>query len=77
VETVLSAFSRVTPVREATAPEPSSTWETAVGEIVAEFDATVVGLRTELAEQKARYTKMHDDTRLLKEKLTSTTSMNW
>ena len=30
----------------------------------------------ELAEQKAKYTKMYNDTRLLEEKLTSTTSMN-
>jgi hypothetical protein len=30
----------------------------------------------ELAEQKARYTKMYSDTRVLEEKLSSTTSMN-
>ena len=73
---VLLAYFRVASVPEATTPGPSYTWDTAVGEIVADIDATVVGLRMELAEQKARYTKMYNDTRLLEEKLTSTTSMN-
>ena len=74
--TVLLAYFRVASVPEPTTPGPSYTWDTAVGEIVAEIDATVVGLRMELAEQRARYTKMYNDTRLLEEKLTSTTSMN-
>ena len=63
-------------VPEPTTPGPSYTWDTAVSEFVADIDSTVAGLRLELAEQKARYTKMYDDTRLLEEKLTSTTSMN-
>ena len=70
------AYFQVASVPESTTPGPSYTWDTAVGEIVAEIDATVAGLRMELAEQKARYTKMYNDTRLLEEKLTSTTSMN-
>ena len=76
VAAVLLACFRVASVPETTTPGPTYTWETAVAEIVADIDATVVGLRVELAEQKARYTKMYDDTRLLEEKLTSTTSMN-
>ena len=64
------------PSRRRRHPGPTYTWDTAVGEIVADIDATVVGLRMELAEQKATYTKMYNDTRLLEEKLTSTTSMN-
>jgi hypothetical protein len=73
---VLLAYFRVASVPEATTARPSYSWDTAIGEIVADVDATVVGLRMELAEQKARYTKMYNDTRLLEEKLTSTTSMN-
>jgi len=73
---VLLAYFRVASVPEETTPGPSYSWDTAVGEIVADIDATVVRLRMELAEQKARYTKMYTDTRLLEEKLTSTTSMN-
>jgi hypothetical protein len=73
---VVLAYFRVASVPEATAPGPSYTWDTAVEEIVADIDATVAGLRTELAEQKARYTRMYNDTRQLEEKLTSTTSVN-
>jgi len=73
---VALAYLRVASVPETPTPGPSYTWDTAVGEVVADIDATVVGLRAELAEQKARYTKMYDDTRVLTDKLASTTSMN-
>ena len=73
---VLLAYVRVASVPEATTPGPSYTWDTAIGELVGDIDSTIVGLRMELAEQKARYTKMYNDTRLLEEKLTSTTSVN-
>ena len=70
------AYLRLASVPEPTTPGPMYTWESSIGEIVADIDATVVGLRMELAEQKAKYTKMYNDTRLLEQKLTSTTSMN-
>ncbi len=73
---VALAYIRVASVPEPTTPGPSYTWDTAVSELVADVDSTVAGLRMELAEQKARYTEMYNDTRLLEEKLTSTTSMN-
>ncbi len=73
---VVLAYFRVASVPETTTPGPSYTWDAAVAEIVADIDATVAGLRVELSERKARYTKMYDDTRLLEEKLASTTSMN-
>jgi hypothetical protein len=69
---VVLAYFRVASLPGTTTPGPSYTWDTAVGEIVADIDATVVRLRMELADQKARYTKMYSDTRLLEEKLTST-----
>jgi len=70
------AYFRVASLPETTTPGPSYTWDTAIGEIVADLDATVVGLRMELAEQKAQFAKMYHDTRMLEEKLASTTSMN-
>ena len=73
---VVLAYFRVASVPEATTPGPSYSWDTAIGEIVADIDATVAGLRMELAEQKTKYTKMYNDARLLEEKLTSTTSVN-
>ena len=72
---VVLAYFRVASVPPPTTPSPTYTWDTAFSEIVADIDATVVGLRTEFAEQKAMYTKMYDDTRILEEKLTSS-SMN-
>ena len=72
---VTLAYFRVASVPEPTTPSPSYTWDTAISEIAADIDATVSGLRQELAEQKARYTKMYYDTRALEEKLRSTTSM--
>jgi len=73
---VALAYFRVASLPETTTPGPSYSWDTAIGEIVADIDATVVGLRMELAEQRAKYNKMYNDTRLLEEKLTSTTSVN-
>ncbi len=73
---VALAYFRVASLPETTTPGASYSWDTAIGEIVADIDATVAGLRMELAEQKARYNRMYNDTRLLEEKLSSTTSMN-
>ena len=73
---VVLAYFRVASVPPSTTPAPTYTWDTAISEIVADVDATVVGLRTELAEQKATYTKMYNDTRALEERLTSISSTN-
>jgi hypothetical protein len=73
---VVLAYFRVASVPPPTTPDPTYTWDTAISEIAADIDATVVGVRREFAEQKATYTKMYDDTRMLEEKLTSTSSMN-
>ncbi len=73
---VVLAYFRVASVPPSTTPSPTYTWDTAISETVADIDATVAGLRLEFAEQKATYTKMWNDTRLLEEKLTSSTSMH-
>ena len=73
---VVLAYFRVASLPQSTTPSPTYTWDTAISEMVADIDATVAGLRLELAEQKATYTKMYNDTRLLEEKLSSTSRMN-
>jgi hypothetical protein len=73
---VALAYFRVASVPEPTTPGPAYTWDTAISEAVADIEATVVGVRAEIAEQKATYIKMYNDTRALEEKLNSTTSMN-
>jgi hypothetical protein len=73
---VLLAYFRVVSVPDPTTPRPSYTWDTVVNETIADVEATVAGARREFAEQKALYSRMYADTRLLEEKLTSTTSMN-
>ena len=73
---VVLAYFRVASLPPPTTPRPTYSWDTAISETVADINATVVGLRQEFAEQKATYTKMYNDTRLLEEKLTSTTSTN-
>jgi hypothetical protein len=73
---VVLAYFRVASVPDPATPRPSYSWDTAISQMVADIDASVAGLRQEFAEQKATYVKMYDDTRLLEEKLTSTTSMN-
>ena len=69
---VVLAYFRLASLPPPTTPGPTYTWDTAVGEIVADIDATVVGLRAEFDQQVATYTKMYNDTRTLEEKLTST-----
>ena len=73
---VVLAYLRVASLPPPTTPSPTYTWGTAVTEVVADIEATVVGLRQEFEQQKATYTKMYDDTRALQEKLTSTTGVN-
>ena len=60
---VVLAYFRLASVPPSTTPSPTYTWDTAISETVADIDATVVGVRQELAEQKATYTKMYNDTR--------------
>jgi len=73
---VVLAYFRVASLPPPATPSPTYSWDTAISETVADIDATVAGLRQEFAEQKATYTKMYNDTRMLEEKLTSTSSMN-
>ena len=73
---VLLAYYRLASVPEPATPGPTYSWDTVVGDTITDVEATVAGLRREYAEQKALYSKMYADTRLLEEKLTSTTSMN-
>ena len=73
---VLLAYYRVASVPESSTPGTTYTWDTVVSETVADVEATVAGVRREFVEQKALFSKMYADTRLLEEKLTSTTSMN-
>ena len=73
---VVLAYFRLASVPPPTTPGPTYTWDTAIGETVADIEATVAGVRQEFAEQKAMYTKMYDDTRALEEKLTSVSSTN-
>ena len=73
---VVLAYLRVASLPPSETPSPTYGWDTAISETVANIDATVAGMRQELAEQKATYTKMYNDTRVLEEKLTSTSSMN-
>lgn len=71
---VVLSYFRLASVPPSTTPAPTYTWDTAISETVADIDASVVVFRQKLAEQKATYTKMWNDTRLLEERLTSTTS---
>ncbi len=73
---VVLAYFRLASVPPPTTPGPTYSWDTVIGETVADIEATVVGVRQELDQQVAMYTKMYNDTRALEERLTSTTSMN-
>jgi len=54
--------------------DTSYTPETSLSNVIEDFQLTVAGMRREVLEQRATYTRMGNDTRALKERLSSTGS---
>lgn len=70
VAAVLSlACYRVASVPTVTTTHPSYTQETSISDVFAEIQMTFSGMRTDVLEQRATYTRMGQDTRALRERL--------
>jgi hypothetical protein len=68
------ACFRVASVPTTTTTHPSYTQETSVSDVFDEIQMTVAGIRREALEQRATYTRMGNDTRALRQRLSSTGS---
>ena len=63
------ACFRVASVPTTTTTHPSYRQDISIGDVFAEIQTSVAGMRRELLEQRATYTRMGNDTRALKERL--------
>ena len=65
------ACYRVASVPTITTTHPSYEQETSISDVFAEIQLTFTGMRQEVLEQRATYTRMGQDTRALRERLAS------